>query len=339
MPVKTFFLLSAILYASSACSQTQDSAPPERVFKVNVNLVVIDAQVLKKKTHQPVPSLGVEDFSLFENGMKQEIASLSQDELPLSIVFLFDLTDSVRPVLESLAGGALQALQHLKPEDKAAVMVYSASTRLLQDFTTDRELVARAIRKASRMESGEAAFFNEAIFQAADQAAKAGSNDRRVILWLTDNVPNIPSEEVRRQYGRSVPEGSLHTEKDAIAELFKTGTAVFTLLQRSEISDSEFMRHLSDSMFVLSRLQYPPGDVYKYTQQTGGEVVESYSTKKVALAMAGLIDQIRTRYALGYHPPDDASQPRFRTIRLEVVPEVQTREGKLIVETKKGYYR
>jgi len=338
MPTKTFVLLGAVLCASCACSQTEDLVP-EQVFKVNVNLVVIDAQVLKKKTHQPVLSLGVQDFSLFENGMKQEIASLSQDQLPLSVVFLFDLTDSVRPVLESLAGGALQALQHLKPEDKAAVMVYSASTRLLQDFTTDHNLVATAIRKASRMESGEAAFFNEAIFQAAEQAARAGSNDRRVILWLTDNVPNIPSEEVRRQYGRSVPEGSLHTEKEAMAELFKTGAAVFTLLQQSEISENEYTRHRSDSMFILSRLQYPPGDVFKYTQQTGGEVVESYSTRKVALAMAGLIDQIRTRYALGYHPRDDDPQPTFRQIRLEIAPEVQNREGKLIVETKKGYYR
>jgi hypothetical protein len=52
-----------------------------------------------------------------------------------------------------------------------------------------------------------------------------------------------------------------------------------------------------------------------------------------------LIDQIRTRYALGYHPNGDDSRQKFREIRLEIAPEVQSREGKLIVETKKGYYR
>lgn len=336
---KSLLLFAGILSSCCAVAQSQDSPPPEETFKVNVNLVVVDAQVLKKKTRQPVLSLGIQDFALFENGMKQEIASLSQDKLPLSVVFLFDLTDSVRPVLESLADGAFQALQHLKPEDEAAVMVYSASAQLLQDFTTDRALAAKAIRKASRMESAEAAFFNEAVFQAATQAGRSGRNYRRVIIWLTDNVPNIPSEDVRRHYGRSIREGSLHNETEALTRLFKTGAVVFTLVQRSIISDSEFIRHFHDPMFMLDRRQYPPGDVFKYTLQTGGDVIESYGRQKIAEQMAGLIDQIRTRYALGYHPTPRDQQGRFHEIRLEVSREVQNREGKLIVETKKGYFR
>lgn len=337
--VKALLLLTAVFYGVCAWPQTEPAVQPEQLFKVNVNLVVIDAQVLRKKTHQAVPSLSQDDFLLYENGKKQQIASLSQDKLPLSVVFLFDLTDSVRPVLESLAGGALQALEHLKPEDEAAVMVYSASTKLLQDFTTDRALIAKAIRKASRMESREAAFFNEAIFQAAGQAGKSASNARRVIIWLTDNVPNIPSEEIRRQYGRSVPEDSLHNEAAALTKLFRTGTVIFTLLQQSEISERESMRYLNDGMFRMSRMQYPPGNVFKYTQQTGGEVLESYSKKKIAAKMAQLIDQIRTRYALGYHPTGEDHGGRFHPIRLEISPEVESREGKLIVETKKGYFR
>jgi VWFA-related protein len=337
--MKTLLLFAALFSASCSWSQTHESDPPEQIFKVKVDLVVIDAQVVGKKTHRPVPSLSIQDFVLFENGWKQQIAFLSQDRLPLSVIFLFDLTDSVRPVLESLANGALDSLQHLHPEDKAAVMVYSASVKLVQDFTTDRNLVTQAIRKASRMESGEAAFFNEAMFQAAAQATKANIDDRRVILWLTDNVPNIPSEDVRRQYGRSLREGSLHSETDAINKLFKTGTQVFTLLQRSEISESEFMRNFHDPISMLYRRQYPPGDVYKYTQQTGGEVLEFYGRKKVAVKMAELIDRIRSRYALGYHPIGDSQQGKFREIRLEVSPEVENREGKVIVETRKGYYR
>lgn len=341
MPRSRSCFLLVFLIVSTATflyAQTDGVTSSDPVFKVNVKLVVVDAQVLNKKTHQPVQALKPEDFHLFESGVRQEITSLSQDQLPLSVVFLFDLTDSVRPVLESLAGGALQALQHLKPEDEAAVMVYSASARLLQDFTLDRALIVKAIRKASRMESSEAAFFNEGIFQAAGEAGKAGSQRRRVIIWLTDNVPNIPSEDVRQQYGRSIKAENLHTESDAFTRLFKTGAVVFTLLQQSEISEVEFMRGFNHPIEMLYRKQYPPGDVYRYTRQTGGQVVESYSSKKVSAKMANLIDQIRTRYALGYHPSSDG-QERFREIRLEISPEVQQREGKVIVETRRGYYR
>lgn len=331
------FLLAVVIAVIPACCQ--NPSPPEQIFKIDVNLVVVDAQVLSKKTHQPVPALEAQDFLLFESGIRQQIASVSQDELPLSVVFLFDLTDSVRPVLESLGNGALQALQHLKPEDEAAVMVYAASAQLLQDFTTDWDLIVKAIRKAAHMESPEAAFFNEGIFQAATQAGKSGSRGRRVIIWLTDNVPNVPSEEIRSHYGKSISQDSLHSESDAFAQLFKTGAAVFTLLQRSYISEMEWMRNLNHPMEILYRRQYPPGDVYKYTQQTGGQVLESYGGKKVSVKMAQLIDQIRTRYALGYHPTADNQKGKFREIRLEIAPEVLKREGKMIVETKKGYYR
>jgi len=66
-------------------------------------------------------------------------------------VFLFALTDSVRSVLKPLAEGALEALQHLKPEDETAVMVYSASAQLFQDFTTELALTVAAIQNASGM--------------------------------------------------------------------------------------------------------------------------------------------------------------------------------------------
>lgn len=333
------FLSAWVLLTGIGFSQNASSVQTEPVFKVNVNLVVVDAQVLNKKTHQAVPSLQPEDFLLYENGVQQPISSLSQDRIPLSIVFLFDLTDSVRPVLESLSQGALQALQHLKPEDQAAVMVYSASVQLLQGFTTDHLLIAKAIRKAGKMESAEAAFFNEAIFQAATLAGKGPNDRRRVIVWLTDNVPNVPSEEIRSKYGRSISQYSLHNQTEALYRLLKTGTSVFTLLQRSSISESESMRNFSDPMQRLSRLQFPPGDVFNYTRQTGGQVLEIYGTRKVSAKMAELIDQIRTRYALGYHPVGDRENGKFHAIRLEISPDAQKREGKMIVETRKGYYR
>ena len=55
--------------------------------------------------------------------------------------------------------------------------------------------------------------------------------------------------------------------------------------------------------------------------------------------LADLIDQIRTRYALGYHPAGTQASGRFHEIRLQLSPEIEKREGKLIVRTRHGYYR
>lgn len=210
MQVSTRVLIFAICLQLAAFARAQGPAG-EPVFRVNVQLVQFDVQVLQKKTGRPVGSLTKEDFQLYEDGVQQQIAEVSRDQLPLSVVLLFDLTLSVQPVLKPLAAGALEALQHLKPEDEVAVMVYSSSAQLLQDFTTDRSKAVAAIEKASEMESGEAAYFNQAAFEASEQLAKATNpRSRRTIIWLTDNVPNIPSA---RQ----------HSEKDAFREVLETG--------------------------------------------------------------------------------------------------------------------
>ena len=313
-----------------ACAQSSPPIQPDPVFKVTTDIVVVDAQVVNKKTGRPIGGLQRRDFQLFEDGVAQSIAYFSQNELPLSIVFLFDLTDSVRPVLTPLAEGALAALQHLKREDETAVMVYAASAQLLQDFTTDRTLTVAAIRKAGEMESDEPAFFNEGVFQAAAQADKARNpGSRRVIVWLTDNVPNVPSDWPRKHEGKSLE--SLHTEADAIQRLFETGTVVSSLLERSAMSNVMTVMFTKNPLFATRRKHHPPGDVYKYADQTGGQVMKS-SKEDVATKLADLIDQIRTRYSLGYRPSAEQPAGRFCQIKLTVSPDS-------IVKAKRGYYR
>ena len=192
--------LLLLIFGLSILTQLRGQNPQsaEPVFRVNVRVVQVDTQVLNKKTRHAVRELKKDDFEIYEDNVRQQVSSFSQDTLPLSVVLLFDLTDSVRPVLKSLADGALEALHHLKPEDEVTVMVYAASAQVLQEATTDRALAVAAIEKASHMESGEAAFFNEGIFQAAEQLTKGKNpSSRRVIIWLTDDVPNIPSERFR----------------------------------------------------------------------------------------------------------------------------------------------
>jgi len=321
-------LLMAVLLQFAifgAARQGQDGSDGQ-VIRVNVAMVQIDAQVLEKKTGRAVGSLGKEDFRLYEDGVRQEIAVLSRDQLPLSVVLLFDLTYSVQPVLRPLAAGALEALHHLKPEDEVAVMVYSSSAQLLQDFTTDREKAVAAIERASRMESGEAAFFNEAVFQAAarlDSVKNPGS--RRAIIWLTDNVPNLPS-------------GPAHKEEDAFRKVFETGAVISVLLERSALSDFFTVAFSKNPVFAPFRMHDPPGDVHKFAERTGGEVTKS-GKDEVSAKLARLIDDIRTRYTVGYYPSVKRPKGTFCRTRIEAGTETGKRDSRLIVRTKKGYYR
>jgi VWFA-related protein len=315
--------------------QSPQSTDP--VFRLDVHEVLIDAQVLDKKTRHTIPSLKATDFQVYEDNIPQRLSVFSQDKLPLSVVILFDLTDSVRPVLKSLAEGALEALQHLKPEDEVTVMVYAASTQVLQEATTDRALAAAAIEKASRMKSDEAAFFNEGIFKASEQLAKGNKySSRRVIIWLTDNVPNIPSEnEIPLRYRRSLKGAMPHSQKEAMDQLFRTTTVVCSLVKQSDESvegESRLRAHPAE------RMLHPPGEVWKYAEATGGQVIE-YKKKELKDKLAALIDDLRMRYSLGYHPSMQKPKGKFCTIKVKLAPEVKRSVGDVVVEARQGYYR
>jgi VWFA-related protein len=336
MRLWAFFLL-IFTQTFSITSHAQTPAAEKSVYRVDVHVVQVDAQVLNKKTRQAARALKKEDFELYEDNVRQQVSSFSQDTLPLSVVLLFDLTDSVRPVLSSLADGALEALQHLKPEDEVTVMVYAASAQVLQEATTDRALALAAIEKASRMESGEAAFFNEGIFQAAEQLARGkNSSSRRVIIWLTDNVPNIPSEDsVPLRYRKSLNGAMPHTQTEAVQHLLRTNTVVCSLVKQSDMSVSGESGLMSKP---AERMLYPPGEVYKYAAVTGGQVIE-FKKKELKEKLALLIDDLRMRYTLAYHPSGLKAKGKYCAIKVKLTLETKKAIGNVTVEARQGYYR
>lgn len=329
------FLLLGLPLLSSLHAQSPEA--PDSVFRLDVHVVQVDAQVLNKKTRHAARELKQDAFQIYEDNVPQKITTFSQDTLPLSVVLLFDLTDSVRPVLKSLGEGALEALQHLKPEDEVTVMVYAASAQVLQEATTDRALAVAAIEKASRMESDEAAFFNEGIFQAAERLNKSSKpSSRRVIVWLTDDVPNVPSESsVPLRYRRSLKGAMPHTQKEALDHLLRTSTVVCSLVKQSDLSvsgESGLMAH------PVERMLHPPGEVYKYAAATGGQVIE-FKKKELKDKLAALIDDLRMRYSLGYHPSAQKLKGKFCTIKVKLTAEAKKTAGDVVVEARQGYYR
>ena len=336
--MRTWFLILLFLgsaFSTSAQEQIPQSQPS--VYRVDVRVVQVDAQVLSKKTRHAARELKRDDFEIYEDNVRQQVSSFSQDTLPLSVVLLFDLTDSVRPVLKSLADGALVALQHLKPEDEVSVMVYAASAQVLQEATTDRALAVAAIEKASRMESDQAAFFNEGIFQAAEQLTKGKNpSSRRVIIWLTDDVPNVPSErEIPPWYRKSISMDKLHSQQDALKHVLQTSTVVCSLVKKSEQSaegESRLMAHPAE------RMLHPPGEVYKYAAATGGQVIE-FKQKELQQKLAMMIDDLRMRYSLGYHPSVQKPKGKYCAIKVRLAPEAKKAVGNVVVEARQGYYR
>jgi hypothetical protein len=79
------------------------------------------------------------------------------------------------------------------------------------------------------------------------------------------------------------------------------------------------------------------GNVNTYADKTGGLVLEG-GGDRVEEKLAKLIDMLRHRYSFGYTSTNPQMDGKFRKIKLQVSPEVERREGGVIILTKKGYY-
>ncbi len=326
-------------YAQSPVAAASQSTP---LLRVSTEFGVLDALVENRKTGALIGTLAAKDFQLFEDGISQPITYFSHDQLPLSVVFLFDLTDTVRPALKPLAEAAHEILGHLKPQDEVAIMVFSSHTELLQDFTTDRSLAATAVEKASDMKSNEGTFIHEDMYETVEQAAKSTvPGSRRVLVWLTDGTANSENAFERKTIGKHAP-SHLHTKEEATDKLLRSGVVVSALIDRSAKTDALIAATDANPLaFVIAGIHV--GDIRRYADLTGGPVLNT-STKEVAGRLALLIDQLRNRYTLGYKPVTSKPEGTFCKLQLELRPEVyrdhpDLKKKDIMVRTKRGYYR
>jgi VWFA-related protein len=333
-------ILPLLFITTCVSGQTPSSDVSPPLIRVSSQLVLIDALVEDGKTGNPIANLEMKDFQVLEDGKLQNISYFSHDQLPLSVVFLFDLTETVQPTLKPLAEGAYQILEHLKSEDEVSIMVFSSHTEVLQGFTTDRAVASAAIERASEMKSGQGTFIHEDMYEAVDQASKSTvPESRRVMVWLTDGTANFENSVTRKAIGQQAPE-RLHTKEEATTKLLRSGVVVAALIDRSAKTDAFLaVTDVSPLSFIAGgRL----GDINRYADVTGGPVLKS-SKKEITARLSELLDQLRERYTLGYKPSTAETPGSFCKLEVSLTAaayqRTNVRKRDLLVRAKRGYFR
>jgi VWFA-related protein len=304
--------IAAVLWLACSSPVLAQQVEPDEVIKVNTDLVVMDAQVVDKKTGKAFSTLQKQDFEIYEENVRQQIAYFSQDQLPLSILLLLDVSRSVRPIINQIGEGANNALRHLKPEDEVAVMAFADYPQLIQGFTKDRKLVAGKIIEASEARIGHGTLLNEALYEAAMEMSRATNPaNRRAIIVVTDNL--------------ALPGGTYSVES-LTRELLESGTVVYGLRVRAILAK------------VFNKLTFGKiKGVDTFVDETGGELLGA-DRSEVDARLGEMFIRLRTRYTLGYRPPESNAKGAFRRIKVQLTPAILKNNKKLIVRARHGYY-
>jgi VWFA-related protein len=310
------FLLASI----PVHAQTEPQNVP--TLHLSAQLVLLDASVEDRRTGARIPGLTPSDFQLFEDKQPQQITYLSEDRLPLSLVFLFDATDSVAPVLRSLAIGSETILDHLRPGDEVAVMTFSSHATLIQDFNTNHLVIENAIRTASHvLDEHIPTLLSQDMVDAARQSLHATiPNSRHVEIWLTDGTTNG---------GEKHP-----TPAEARETVLRSNVVVSGLIEQSDITarvDPTLVRMGGTGEF---------GD---YGTLTGGPFLKS-NFAGAPDNFAALLDTLHRRYTLGFKPSNPKPAGTLCKLHLELSPRFfadhpSVKAKDITIRARQSYYR
>jgi hypothetical protein len=171
------------LALAALLAQATGSQPP--IFAASTELVRIE--VLVTRGDEIVTDLELGDFEVRDEGVRQNLVSVSFEETPVDLMLLVDLSFSVTgPKLEALREAALALLEGLRQGDRAALVAFRDRPSLAQPLTDDLESLRAALDAASG--SGATALYDAAY--AALHLWESGHH-RRALVIFSDGVDNV----------------------------------------------------------------------------------------------------------------------------------------------------
>jgi len=332
-----FAALSAVAVAAvSVAAQSTDAFR----FRSGVELVNVTATVTDD-SGRFVSGLRKEDFTVYDDGAKQDVTYFSNERVPVSLGILIDASGSMTSDKMATAKAAIDRFIYdlLGKDDELFLMEFSNHPRLRQQWTRDRGRISRAVESISP--SGGTALY-DAIADAIPFAS-AGENRKKAILVISDgndSNSNTSPGELRQLIresevlvyalgvdgtGRSSSSGRVSPPPVQIP------TPVpfpFPLPRGRRPAFPQITGGILNRNTAGERVNADA--LHQITDDTGGrtEIVRGFDGLDAATAR--IADELSKQYYLGYASGGE-KDGRWHAIRVEV------RDRRLTVRARRGY--
>lgn len=320
---------------------TREDVP---LFVSRVNYVIVPVTVKDDSGHL-VDGLRPKDFSVFEDGKKQDLKLFVVDPLPLSAAVVLDTgmpdtaLQKINQTYSALAGA-------FSPYDEVSLYTYSGTVSQVSDFSGVGDKLTAVLNRL-KLEHGsnngapvmngplgpqgptingvpverpgaqpniappkDVRVLNDAIVRAALDLSKRDRARRKIIFVISDG----------REYGSKVSYG------DALKVLLSRNVTVYAVgVEAAAIP-------IYSKLEKLRLPHYGYGDILpRYAKATGGEVFSEFNRDNIEVAYQRATGDARNQYTLGYQTRATPSST-YRDIEVRV-----DRPG-LKITAKSGYY-
>ena len=324
------FVVSVITFIPGATAQQQQTRPRQQaqptpspqdvgegdVIRVNSDLVTLTATVTDVRGRYRA-DLRQSDFTIYEDGVKQELAYFNTgDRVPMSVGILFDTSGSMIDKIEGVEDAVQHFVKSVAPGDEIFLIRFSDDAELVQDFTSDRQRILRAVEGLEAQ--GSTALY-EAVLLGL-QKINSGKHRKLALLLLTDG--NDTANRVKLS--------------DVLALARKSEVIIFAL----GIGHGEKGSHGHDflgGIFGRDKDEVDMKVLNGFADASAGrafylENAHAGGRDLVDEAAVEVANELKQQYTLGYRPTNRRRDGSFRQIKVELS------DRSLRVRTKGGYY-
>jgi Ca-activated chloride channel family protein len=286
----------------------EHTADKDAIIKVDTDMVLLDVTVIDQN-NIPVMNLKKEDFSVYEDKVKQTIESVSREEVPVSFGLVVDTSGSMKPKLQTVSDAAVLLVKQMRVDDEAFVASFKAEPELAQDFTSDRRELEDVIGKLYT--SGGTALL-DAIIATADYAQEKGKRRRKALVIFSDGLEKNSSVK----------------EKE-VMEAIKENEVQVYLVGFIDVEMEE------NRPFGKSPAKKAKDLLSGIADDSGGRAYFPKDISEIPAVAAQISKDLRTQYVVSYYPTNDNRDGAFRNVQVSVNSQGAR---KLIARTRRGYY-
>lgn len=314
LPTLTAALLLA-LPAAAVAQDPQDAPPaggqegPAR-FRATVDEVVLYASVYDKDGNLVV-DLKKEEFTVYEDRVRQQIEHFDLADAPTTIGVVMDKSGSMRPHVDKVNQATELFISLTNPENELFLIAFDDEAELEENFTRDVEDIRDAL---DNLLIGGGTALYDAIYLASDHA-REGSERKRVLLVFTDGEDK----------------DSYYTDEELLEKIREADIQIYLVAFLDEDLDDDtgfFGVFKSEREKVVKTMT-------RIAEDTGGKAFFPEEVRELDEIFRTIAYELRHQYRIAYVSSNTAADGKWRDLKVEVD---NARERGLKIRARKGYY-
>jgi Ca-activated chloride channel family protein len=275
----------AAVYSASAQSRPAGGV----AFRADSTLVLVPVAVVDRRG-AIVNGLGSDAFTLTEDGVRQQIRSFTQEDAPVSVGIVLDLSGSMKSVLGPAKEALGALMKEANPDDEAFLNVVSTRPRTYSGFTQNFDDVLS--RVAFEGAGGDTALV-DTVYASLNKLRK-GNHARKALLVISDGMDN----------------NSRYSKAELLARAEESDAQIYTV---AVDSGSRYAK-------PMEQMEARQGRVFldELAAKTGGLSFVVRDSKEIAGAAGTIGQALRNQYIIGYAPSAADRSAKWHRIAVKV---------------------